>query len=79
MSRSRTTLYAGDDTPLDDPEGESPGTPFLEYDPCDEASLRRAREAVKARFSLTYLPVLCNEPEPTFWGALRRAATRFKA
>lgn len=77
MTRSKTTLYAGDDAPVDDPEGERSRTPLTEYDPCDDASLQRAREAVRARFSLNYLPVLCSEPEPTLWGALRKAASRW--
>jgi len=73
---SKTTLYACDEAPLNDPEGERSRTPLVEYDPRDDASLMRAREAVRDRFSLTYLPVLCSDPEPTLWGALRKAATR---
>lgn len=77
MHRTSWTLYVGDDSPLDDPEDEGSGTPLVEFDPGDEASLQRAREAVKARFSLSYLPVLCSEPEPTLWSALRKAAGRW--
>lgn len=74
--RSKTTIYACDDAPVNDPEGERSRTPLVEYDPHDDASLMRAREAVRDRFSLPYLPVLCSEPEPTLWGSLRRAASR---
>jgi len=73
---SKTTLYTNNDEGLDEPEGELAWTPLAEYDPHDRKSLQRAREAVRDHFSLTYLPVLCSEPEPSFWDRLLGAAFR---
>ena len=73
----KMTLYTSNDEGLHDPEGELCWAPLAEYDPRDRSSLRRARAAVKDHFSLTYLPVLCSEPEPSWSDALLRAAGRW--
>ncbi len=72
----KTTLYTSNDEWLEDPEGELCSTPLAEYDPRDRDSLQKAREAVRDRFSLSYLPALCNEPEPSFWDRLLGSAGR---
>lgn len=74
---AKMTLYTGSDDSLDEPEGETCWTPLAEYDPHDPESLQKAREAVRDHFSLTYLPVLCNEPERSWYAGLLEAAGRF--
>lgn len=71
---SKTTLYTSNDERVEDPEGELCWTPLAEYDPRDPSSLQRAREAVRDRFSLTYLPALCSEPEPSWFSGLLKTA-----
>ncbi len=60
-------LYTTNEERLDGPENEHLSTAFIEYDPRDPASLQSAREALKKKFGLNYLPVLCNEPEPSIF------------
>jgi len=74
---SKMTLYTSNDECQDDPERETGWTALAEYDPNDPESVQRAREAVRDHFSLTYLPVLCSEPEPSWFDELLRAAGRF--
>jgi len=73
---SKFTLYTGDEDRLHVPENEQCLVALAEYDPRDPMSLQRAREAVRKHFSLTYLPVLCNEPEPGLFERLVNALSR---
>lgn len=63
---AKVTLYTSGSDGMHGPEGECPGAAIVEYDLRDPASLQKAREAVRDRFGLKYLPVLCSDPEPTF-------------
>lgn len=64
---AKVTLYTGGSDGTQGPEGECPGTALVEYDLHDLESLQKAREAVRDRFGLNYLPTLCNEPDPSLW------------
>jgi hypothetical protein len=70
IDMAKVTLYTSGSDGMHGPEGECPGTAIVEYDLRDPSSLQKAREAVRDRFGLNYLPVLCNEPEPTFFEEL---------
>ncbi len=61
----KVTLYTSGTESLEGPENEPCWATLAQYDPHDPSSLRQAREAVRQQFSLNYLPVLCNEPEPS--------------
>lgn len=67
---AKVTLYTSGSDGLNEPEGERHGAELVEYDLSDPSSLQRAREAVRDRFGLSYLPVLCNDPEPSFFAEL---------
>jgi len=67
---ARVTLYTSGSDGLNEPEGERHGAVLVEYDLRDPASLQKAREAVRDRFGLNYLPVLCNEPEPSVFAEI---------
>jgi len=69
---NKVTLYVSDCERFDEPDDEHCGIALTEYDPNDPESLQSAREALRRRFSLSYLPVLCNEPEPGFFSKLFR-------
>ena len=44
------------------PEGEEPGL-GLDYDPESPESILHAREALRDRLGLAFLPILCSEPQ----------------
>lgn len=69
---NKVTLYVSGPERFDEPENEHCSSALTEYDPNDPESLQRAREALRKQFSLSYLPVLCNEPEPGFFSRLFR-------
>jgi hypothetical protein len=67
---AKVTLYTSGSDAMNGPEGECPEAALVEYDLQDPSSLQKAREAVRDRFGLNYLPVLCNEPEPSLFAEI---------
>lgn len=74
LSMNKVILYIDSNEQFEVPEADPCWATLAEYDPRDPASLERARESVRKQFSLNYLPVLCNEPEPGFFETLLKKA-----